>query len=175
LDVTYVPEDLPAYLHPKAAARLVLHQPGGREETIGHVGQVHPTVIAGLGLEGAFFVADLDVQPLSAEAAVSRYKPLPRFPGIRRDLAVIAKADVHAGDVVRAALDEAKGKSLMLEHVNMFDVYQGKPIADGHISLALAFFFRHPERTLTDEEVQKEFDGLVQKLKKRFHLEVREG
>ena len=65
---------------------------------------------------------------------------------------MIARADVQAGDVVNEAFFEADKKHLTLADVRVFDVYQGKPIADGFVSLALAFFFRHPERTLTDEE-----------------------
>lgn len=174
LNVRYVPDELPEYFHPKAAARLVLVT-DTREETIGYAGQVHPQTLRNLELEGSYFVADLDVRPLSAEAAVARYKGLPRFPGIRRDLAVIAKDDIRAGDVVQAALAYGKEKGMTLEQVNMFDVYQGKPIAEGHLSLALAFLFRHPERTLTDDEVQKEFDALVGVLKKQFHLEMRDA
>jgi phenylalanyl-tRNA synthetase beta chain len=174
MHVRYVPTDLPAHFHPNAAARLVWEMPSGQAVTLGYVGQLHPKVLSELGIEGAFFVADLDVVPLSAEATVARYKALPRFPGIRRDVAVIAKTNVHAGELVATALKEAKDKGMALEDVQMFDVYQGKGIADGHLSLALAFFFRHAERTLTDDEVKSEFDALVSVLKNKFSLELRD-
>jgi phenylalanyl-tRNA synthetase beta chain len=170
LDVEYEPGDLPKHLHPNAAAKLIL---GGKP--IGWIGQIHPQSLLTFDLNGAFFIVDLDARIFSNAASIVRYKPLPRFPGIRRDLACLAADTIAAGQLVSFVRAEARQAAPFLEEVELFDVYQGKPIPAGRLSLALAFFFRHAERTLTDQEIQSQFDALVQRVKDRFGVEVREG
>ena len=61
----------------------------------------------------------------------------------------------------------------MVEGVQLFDIYKGKPIPEGFASLAFAIFYRSKERTLTDEEVGPAFEAVLEKVKKRFGVEIR--
>jgi phenylalanyl-tRNA synthetase beta chain len=161
----------PRAFHPGAFVRII----DENSQVLGVLGQIHPRSLAPFGLEGSYFALDMSLSAFGREAPVIRYQTLPRFPGIRRDLAVIVSESVRSGDLVDHALAQAKTLAKSLESVQLFDVYQGKPIPKGQLSLALSFHFRDIERTLTDAEVQEQFDGLVQSLKQKFELQLREG
>ncbi len=97
-----------------------------------------------------------------------RSSPFSAFPGTRRDVALIVPAATLAGDV-HAKLSqlsrEAVGSQFNVENVSLFDVYQGQGVPEGHKSLAFALHFRAIDRTLTDDEVGKAFNTLLEKLK----------
>ncbi len=171
IEARFVATDLPRHLHPRAGGAILDHA----GKTLGVIGQVHPRALQPFSLEGDFFVLDMALETFGREAPVIRYRSLPRYPGIRRDLAVIVGDDVRSGDLVDHARALSPKLARSLESVQLFDVYQGKPIPKGQLSLALAFYFRDPERTLTDAEVQEQFDALVAGLKKKFTLQLREG
>ncbi len=157
-------------LNPSAAARLRV---AGRDA--GVLGQVHPSLLRAFGVEGPVYAAELALATLAHEPLVLRARPLPRFPGTRRDVAVIAPKDVAAEALRRYIVENAGGKlgRDVVEAVQLFDVYTGKPIPDTHVSLAFAIDYRSRERTLTDAEVAEAFLGLQEGLKSRFGIEVR--
>jgi phenylalanyl-tRNA synthetase beta chain len=119
----------------------------------GVAGQLHPAIAAQLDLEGPVFMAELDVRALvEASAQVGAFKELPRFPSAERDLAVVVDDALQVGDLVRTT--EAAGGPL-LARVTVFDVYRGKGIEPGKKSVGLSLSYRSPDRTLTDEEVDR--------------------
>ena len=135
--------------HPGRSARVLA---GGRE--LGVFGELHPDVLEQLDITRRTVLAgEFDVQTLwsLAERRV-RYEPLPKYPAVLRDLAVVAAEDVPYQTVERT-VKQAGGA--LLENVRLFDVYRGERIPEGTRSLALSLTFRSPERTLTDEEVDE--------------------
>jgi phenylalanyl-tRNA synthetase beta chain len=105
-----------------------------------------------------------------------KHQPLPRFPGTRRDIAVVAERSLGA-ETLRSFLEEHAGGDLgreSVERVSLFDVYRGKPIPPTHVSLAFAIEYRKPDRTLTDAEVNAAFDAVVARIKEEFDVEVRD-
>ncbi len=122
------------------------------------------TVLAGEIL----FTLDAFDKPTPAK----RYSPFSLFPNTRRDVAVIVPQEALAGDVEatlkKLALESINAaiNKFELEDVNLFDLYQGKGIPEGHKSLAFALTFRAADRTLTDDEVNNVFRELIEKLKK---------
>ncbi|HEV2820817.1 MAG TPA: phenylalanine--tRNA ligase subunit beta [Solirubrobacteraceae bacterium] len=136
------------YLHPgRSAAVLVAGEP------VGWLGELHPLVTRSWELEDpvASFAIDLG-RVVAAAPAVERYDDVTTHPAVRQDLAVMLPADVPAQRVVGVAR-EAGGT--LLEHVEVFDVYQGEQVGEGRRSLALHLEFRAPDRTLTDEEADR--------------------
>ncbi|HXL78993.1 MAG TPA: phenylalanine--tRNA ligase subunit beta [Candidatus Eisenbacteria bacterium] len=119
---------------------------------LGYLGELHPGVVAGANLEGRLVAMEIDVEPVLDAADIKRAQPLPRFPAIERDLAVVVEEHVAAGALV-AAIKEA-GREF-LENVRPFDEYRGAQVPEGHKSIAFALTFRSPERTLTDAEVDQ--------------------
>ena len=163
---TYVADGVPSYFHPGASARVLA---GGKE--LGVLGEIHPRVLTALGVDRPVFATELTLSTFAQEALPQIYKALPRFPGVRRDVAMIVPQSMALGPV----LASLRAGASLLEDVRLFDVYQGKPIQKGFVSVALAFFFRHDERTLTDDEVHSEMATLMATIKKDFPIEVREG
>ena len=152
--------------HPGRCAAVMLD---GRQ--LGYIGELHPTVTAGAGIDGRVVAFEIDVEPVVAASRIPRAQPLPRFPGVQRDLAVIVDETVAAG-VLQAAIKELAGD--LLEQVRAFDEYRGTQVPDGHKSVAFTLTFRSPERTLTDAEVDKVMSEIKQGLEKRHRARFRE-
>ncbi|OGQ80941.1 MAG: phenylalanine--tRNA ligase subunit beta [Deltaproteobacteria bacterium RIFOXYA12_FULL_58_15] len=159
-----------ANLHPFATAELSC---GG--EVLGIAGQLHPEKSDSLELTGPVYVAELSFNALKLLGTRPiTYQPLPKHPGTRRDLAVVVGDSVPAEDI-RCYLAENAGGGIgkVIERVWLFDVYRGEGIEKSKVSLAFAIEYRHPDRTLTDAEVNQAFEKVIANLKKEFALEVR--
>ena len=150
--------------HPGRCAAVVLD---GRQ--LGYIGELHPTVAGHRKIEGRLVAFEIDVEPVLAAARIPRAQPLPRFPSVERDLAVVVEEHVAAGAVL-AAIKESGGD--LLELARAFDEYHGPQVPEGDKSIAFTLTFRSPERTLTDAEVEKVMSeirfGLEKKHQARF-------
>ena len=140
----------PPFLHPHAAASVVWDG-----EPVGYVGRLHPQVAAAFEL-GETYLAELEL-PLAVRAPA--LSSVPRQPFAERDLAVVAPQEVSYAQL-RSLLSAAAGP--YLSSLEPFDVYQGEQVGAGQRSLALRFRFRHPERSLTDAEVEERMKDVMQ-------------
>lgn len=142
---------------------------------LGYVGQLAPAIARARGLpaDDAIYVAELDLSAV-ARTGVDRRRmvaaPLPRYPSIVRDLAVIVDAALPAA-TVRETIRSVAPETLL--QVREFDLYQGKSIPDGRMSLAFRLTFRAADRTLTDTEVQRAMDAIVAELEKAHQATLR--
>ncbi|HHW08502.1 MAG TPA: phenylalanine--tRNA ligase subunit beta [Firmicutes bacterium] len=131
-------------------------------EVLGYFGEVHPLTAKAFDLPQPAFILELDLGSLIAlEKKVPYMKPLPRYPAVFRDLALVVPDDFPAAEV-EAALQRSGGE--MLVGMQLFDVYQGPQVPSGHRSLAFTLTFRAEERTLTDDEVTAIVDRMVKDL-----------
>jgi phenylalanyl-tRNA synthetase beta chain len=155
-----------SYLHPGKAAAVVL---GGTR--VGVVGALHPDLVAARGLAHEPWVAELDLQKV-VEYCPRRFifRPLPRFPAVQRDVAVVVDVGFQAQQVLDAI---GEVEQPLVEAVRVFDQYTGAPIPDGKKSLAYTVSYRAPDRTLTDDEVNAAHQQLVERLVQRLSVEVR--
>jgi phenylalanyl-tRNA synthetase beta chain len=164
--VLWPDDQAPAFLEPGRAARLVR---GGTE--LGWFGEVALAARETFDLPGAVFAAELSVTALAAQPPAGvRYEPLPRFPAVQRDLAIVVSADVTAGQV-EAAIRAMNAP--LLTRVTLFDVYTGGQVGAGRRSLAWSLTFQAPDRTLTDAEVNQVHSLIVAEVAQRFRAEVR--
>src|SRR5579859_121237 len=164
--VTYVPSRHPS-LHPGRTAEV--HAAG---QCVGVIGQLHPAIAVRFDLDAVpVLVAELDFDRLlqAREPLVTVQTPS-RFPTADRDIAIVVDEDVLHADV-EAAIREAAG--LLLEHVQLFDVYRGSSIPNGRKSLAFALRYRARDRTLEEDEVGAAHTGVEQALRTRFRADVR--
>lgn len=145
-----------APFHPGRAAMVLLG-----DIPAGYFGEIHPDVAAAFGMKGRIYGAELDLEILTAPASSAhgsasesemRYRPIPRFPSIQRDLALLVPEGVAAGAVLETI--ERHGGPF-LRHVHLFDVYEGDQVPEGFRSLAYAMTYQASDRTLTDDEVEK--------------------
>jgi phenylalanyl-tRNA synthetase beta chain len=139
---------------------------------LGQMGQLPPALARHYDLRDAVLLAELDFEVLLTRRNTGKsFKPLPSFPTVRRDLAILVpEATTH--DQVLKAVRQAKVQNL--EAVDLFDVFRGKNVPAGQKSMAYAFTYRHAERTLTDAEVNAAHTQLVTDLKQRLSAVVRE-
>lgn len=133
-------------------------------KAIGIVGELHPETLENYGIGVKAYAAKVNVTELLDMAnAVKTYKPLPKFPATTRDLAIVCDETLPAGELEKA-IRKAAGN--ILESVTLFDVYQGKQIAEGKKSVAYAISMRSHEGTLTDEQADAAVKRVLKELEK---------
>ena len=158
-------------LHPGRRMGMALAGEGG-ERNLGWVGELAPSICEGLGSKRRLYVADIDPMPLVESAEkMPRYKEVPKYPAVKRDLAVVVPESVREGEVSRMILEE--GGPLVSE-LDVFDVYRGKQIPEGTKSLAYAIAFRSDSRTLKEEEIDDVQRKIEQRLGAQFGARIRD-
>ncbi len=148
----------PSY-HPGRVAEVYA---GGRP--IGVLGQVHPLVAANYGVDAELYCAELDFNALlEAQGPDPEYVPLPKYPSVERDIAVVCDEAITVG-----ALEEAirKGARGLLKEVALFDIYRGANIPGGKKSVAFSLTLRADDRSLTSEEADEDVKSILETLEK---------
>jgi phenylalanyl-tRNA synthetase beta chain len=154
------------YLHPGRAAVISLGS-----EMVGHGGQLHPQVAAQYKFKQPVFIAELNFGALlQAEAREARYQPLPKFPTVLRDIAILIDRAVSWAEI--AGSIQALGIP-QLEKLRLFDLYSGQGVSAGKHSLALSLRLRAADRTLTEAEINEVYDRVVTVLRTQFGAELR--
>ncbi len=160
LDVTdYEVEAAPEEysFHPGRCAVLTS---GGRR--LGVLGEIHPTVAANYEIGQRTYAAVLRLDLLFGCAGRDKkYRPLPKFPAVTRDLALVCDESVP---VLRLQKAIRKGAGRLLEEINLFDVYQGAQIPSGKKSVAYNIVLRSADATLTEEEVSRCMEKIIRNL-----------
>ena len=141
------------------------------KQPLGHLGQVKKAVRNNFDISREVFLVELDLSQLLEHAVeIPQFTEISPFPPSLRDMAVVLDQSTPAGEVLEQAR-KAGGK--LLQSVEIFDVYQGKPIPEGKKSLALGLTFQAPDRTLKDKDTQKSWDKILKSLEKQFGAELR--
>ncbi len=155
----------PASLHPERFAKVI-----AEDIRLGHVGELSPRVREELDLPPCFLF-ELDFAPMVHYARADfRVRPIPRFPSVERDLAIVVTRNFPSQTVI----DWVHGLAQkLIERVEVFDEYTGAPIEEGRKSLAYKVFYRSAERTLTDEEVNGVHEDLTRTLCSEFDATLR--
>ena len=131
---------------------------------IGVLGQIHPTVAENYGIEETVVSFSLDVDQLFQHAAPEKtYTPLPKFPAVTRDLALLCQEDIPVRKLEKAI---ETGGGRLLESIQLFDVYQGEQIEAGKKSVAFRLVLRSNDSTLTDEQANSTMKKIMKELEK---------
>jgi phenylalanyl-tRNA synthetase beta chain len=142
-------------LHPGQSAQVILHG-----QAIGWLGKLHPQWQQQFDCPNGVFLFELDFNALQASQLAS-YQAVAKFPPVRRDIAVLVDQAVNAGDLL-ATMQQAKIDSV--QHISLFDLYQGSGIAEGHKSLAFKIILQDSHKSLTDDEIENAVQTLIQLL-----------
>ncbi|MCM3725352.1 phenylalanine--tRNA ligase subunit beta [Neobacillus cucumis] len=146
-------------MHPGRTAEIKLDG-----VSIGFVGQVHPTVQKELDLKDTY-VFELSLQSvLQEETAPLQYNSIPRFPTITRDIALVVNRETVSGTLKEIILSTG---APLLQEAMVFDLYEGERMEEGKKSIAFSLKYLDPERTLTDEEVTKVHERVLEALKEK--------
>lgn len=128
-------------------------------EKFGFIGELRPDVLAKIGVKTRVAVCEIDFEKLAKFASEEReYAPPPKFPAVVRDIAILVPKWTSV-DEVQSAIETAGGK--LAVDSDLFDVYEGAGLPAEKINLAFRIVFQSPEKTLTDEEVDKIFKKIV--------------
>ncbi len=143
------------------------------DNMIGALGTVHPETLKGFGIKQQVYFFELDLQQLlSLGRKTKKFKPLPKYPSVKRDISLVVPDNIPAGELLRAIHEQHQK---YLESADIFDVYRGKPIPSGYKSVALSATYRSPTATLDDQSVDKMHDKIVNSLMADFNARYREG
>lgn len=158
--------DLESFYHPGKACTLY-----GGNTCLGSFGEIHPTVQEHFGVEKPLYYFELNTEKILALCSdVKSVSPPPRFPDTYRDIAMLIEDSLETGTVVDCIRDN---KIKEIENVELFDLYTGQGIPAGHKSIAVRIRYRSPERTLTDDEVNRLQDRVIKSLQKKINVTIR--
>lgn len=167
ISVTFSADRAEPYMHPAKSCAILID-----DEKIGSMGTLHPAVADTFDLKGDIAIAEIDDLERILNAAASKvcFTPLPKFPSVERDIALVVNDDVTVSSVKKEILDIG---SNILEDVTLFDIYKGKPIEKDKKSLAFTILYRSLERTLTDNEVDEVHSAILKRLEDNLKAELR--
>ena len=165
-DVRFTADTKTAAFHPGRCAAV-----WSGDTRLGTLGQIHPDVCAAYGLDCATYCAEIDVVLLhDLEGAEPVYTPLPRFPAITRDIAVVCDAAVPVGELTECI---RKAEKNVLRGVKLFDVYTGVGIPEGKKSVAFSLTLRSDDGTLTDDHAEEAVRAVLDALRESFGAVIR--
>ncbi len=132
--------------------------------SIGSVGELSAEYRAMFGIETPIYAAELNLTALyQAKKVEKRYKTVPHFPAVKRDVAFVVDSAVDAG-ILQNLLSKTGGE--LLQSVRVFDVFEGKSLGEGKKSLAFSLTFQSPERTLVEQEVGKAIESMIKEVER---------
>ncbi len=152
------------YLHPNICAEIFLGI-----TKVGSIGKVHPQVLNNFDIQGELYYFELDIG-LLPDKKVKKVKPLAKYPSSTRDLSIVVKADVLAGEVVEQIKQSA---GILCEQVEFLDIYQGQQIGEDEKSISVRLVFRKQDNTLTQDEINTQVDKVLSQLKIKFNAKLR--
>ncbi len=145
--------------HPGRCAVLTLNG-----ERLGVIGEIHPKAAENYGIDGRVYSFTLDADLLFRSAQIEKlYTPLPKFPAVSRDLALVCEEGIPVLTLEKAI---RAGAGRLLEKIKLFDVYQGEQIEAGKKSVAFSIQLRSADSTLTEEHVSSVMKKVISELEK---------
>ncbi len=155
----------PSY-HPGRCAKVSIDG-----ETLGYIGQIHPLVAKNYGMDCEVYCAEINLTRLfDMQLPEPTYTPLPKYPTVSRDLAVVCDETVTVA-AVEEVIRGAAGK--LLRNVRLFDIYRGTGVPEGKKSLAFSLELRADDRTLTDEDSEKAVSSVLRALSEKLGINLR--
>jgi phenylalanyl-tRNA synthetase beta chain len=143
-----------------------------RQEVLAGIGVVRKELLASFGIKQEVLYADINWELLCDRARASKvdFRELPRFPEVRRDLALLLSNEIRFEEIEKLAyLTERK----LLKKISLFDIYEGERIGQNKKSYAVTFILRHDEKTLTDQEIDQVMKNLVKAFEEKLGAIIR--
>lgn len=164
-DLSFEKESENPTFHPGRCANINVHG-----KSIGTFGEISYDVKDRYDFKGRVYMAELDFETiLSYYDFETIYEPIVKFPKIERDLAFVVDVDLPSIEIINSILD----MSDLIIDVKLFDIYTGSGVEEDKKSVAYAIFYQAKDRTLTDEEVEKIQEKILEEMKKKFGATLR--
>ena len=165
-DVSFQPCSSDPSYHP---GRCAVIRAGG--EQIGVIGQIHPLVARNYDVDAELYCAELSFDALlAAQGPGAEYTPLPRFPAVSRDIALVCREEITVG-ALEACIRRTGGK--LLREVVLFDIYRGAGIDAGSKSVAFSLTLRADDRSIVAAEADEEVQAILAALEKELGAVLR--
>ncbi len=165
-DITYQAEKANPSFHPGRCAKIFV-----KGQEVGILGQIHPLVAANYGVDAELYYAQMQFDALFASRGTDpEYTPLPKFPAVTRDIAVLVDKTDTVGALEACIRTAAKG---LLKDVALFDIYEGANLPEGKKSVAFNLILRAEDRSLTAQEADEEIKHILDCLEKEFGAVLR--
>lgn len=162
----YVRESENPSYHPGKTASLMV-----RNKKVGVFGEIHLDVTESYGIDVDCYVAELDLDALfEASSTTKTYKPLPKFPAVTRDIALLCDDSILVAEI-EETIRKAGGN--LVEKVQLFDIYKGAQIPEGKKSIAYAIAYRDEKKTLEDKDIAKVHDKILKALEHKLGAVLR--
>ncbi|MEG0830542.1 MAG: phenylalanine--tRNA ligase subunit beta [Anaerovoracaceae bacterium] len=166
-DVTFTSESEYKVYHPGRCARI-----SKGDVELGIMGEVHPDVAKAFGIGTRAYCCEFFFDEIIDHGDIEKaYEPLPKYPSTSRDIALLVDEDVQVGEIEKIIREHGNP---ILEKVQLFDVYRGEQVAEGKKSAAFALIYRDKDKTLTDEDVAKVHNKVLEALKEKVNAVLRE-
>lgn len=163
----FQPENHPIF-HSGRCSRILVDEP---PVFLGIMGEIHPDVREAYEFKTRVYLFEIDFETLRGLVSeLKTYSPLPKYPAVKRDIAIVVPKNVSAQRVKEVIIFSGGD---ILEGIHLFDVYQQQPIPPGYRSLAYTLIFRSPEKTLTDQEVDAQQKQIIEALSQQLGAEIR--
>ncbi len=166
-DVEFLDAQEIGFLHPGKSAKLMI-----KDTEIGYIGELHPDLSEKLDISKKLYVVEIDLDEVASisEEKNKKFSPLPKFPSVRRDIALVVDESVPAAGILEE-IDKIGSK--LIEDAAIFDVYTGEHVEQGKKSVAISLQLRASDKTLTEEEVNKVQEKALKKLGLALGAELR--
>lgn len=165
-NIIYIRELENESFHPGRTAKIIANG-----EDIGIIGEIHVDVLENYDIDRRVYISNLDFDKIIEMTNLDiKYKPLPKYPSMSRDIAVVVKESVLVGDIENIILKNGEG---IIEKVNLFDIYRGDQIENGLKSIAFSIIYRSYKKTLTEEEVNKTLSNIINDLEDILDAKLR--
>ncbi|MCL2798282.1 MAG: phenylalanine--tRNA ligase subunit beta, partial [Firmicutes bacterium] len=172
-EVSFFPTDCP-WLHPGIGAKVAAgftSDKGANRIELGNIGKIHPEVAKSFEVPEGTYIAEICLESLISHTMPDiRYKCLPKFPAVDRDLAVLVKSEITVGSMIDC-IKSAAGE--LCERVGLFDIYSGAQIESGFKSVAFSIRLQSQDKTLSDAEIQGVMSRVVAALEEKFSAKLR--
>lgn len=152
-------------LHPAQSAKIYIDG-----DVLGWIGQLHPEIAHQLDLAFPVYLFELSIEYFLNLSSVPVFQELSKYPSLRRDLSFLISEKIESAAVLSVV---RKNSGEYLQHLELFDVYQGKGMPEGKKSMALSLVLQHPDRTLLDEEADVTTEKVIKSLEKEFSIVMR--
>lgn len=164
LKFDYAPADI-AYLHPGKSAEILVNG-----KAVGYLGELAPDVAESLVVETNVYVGELDYAALSELlGGAIKYKQLPKFPEVQRDLALVAEEKLTCAEIEKVIFEASK----YVTSVKLFDVYRGAQVGEGKKSMAFSLTLTPADKAIKPEDADAQIKRILRALSEKLSVELR--
>lgn len=165
-DIEYIREENSPTYHPGRTAKLLING-----SSIGIIGEIHPDVLENYNIKTRVYGGELQFDKIVELTNLDiKYSPLPKYPSMTRDIAVIVREEILVGNIEKIILKHGSG---LIESVKLFDIYRGNQIQEGLKSVAYSIVYRSYDRTLTEEEINNIQEAIIKDLETSIEAKLR--